>query len=55
MDEAKATNKKVKKTKELMEPVDLEKYKEPAPFPQLLAKPKQDQKSRDHLETFRRI
>src|SRR3954463_2317177 len=45
---------KEKEASDLMKPVDLEHYKETAPFPHLLAKRKKD-KAHDILEVFKKV
>src|SRR5436190_12270487 len=44
-----------KEAADLMKPVDLEHYKETAPFPHLLAKRKKDSKAHDILEVFKKV
>src|SRR3954471_8118215 len=46
---------KEKEASDLMKPVDLEHYKEKAPFPHLLARRKKDSKAHDILEIFKKV
>src|SRR5436190_1054415 len=44
-----------KESTDLLRPIDLEKYKEKAPFSHLLAKPKKDQKAQDILDILKKV
>src|SRR5204863_1163241 len=46
---------KEKEAADLMKPIDVEHYKETAPFPHLLAKRKKDSKAHDILEIFKKV